>query len=448
MPDAKHTNEWASGKIVFIYIIVGCLWIFLSDGIVEWVDNGGNKAGNYQTVKGIFFVLATAAMLYALINRGIQQIQDSETEQRFVRKRYSELVENANDLIYTLDLAGQFTSINRSGEIILGYSREEILQKSIENLVTEKSKPTIQKILKISNVENSTVDELEFIKRNGDKVLLEISTRQIFDGQQAVGIQGIARDITARTIAAESLQLSESRYRNLIETANEGIMIIDAEANITFVNQKICEMLDYDSEELLNSNIADFMNDSFKEYTWTKLEHQKSGFQERFDFKFKKLGGEDVWTSISASPIFKDEVYTGSLGMITDITDRKVAEEAVLKEKGINDSMIESLPGIFYLIDQDGKFLRWNKNFETVSGYSPEEMEEMHPLDFFVGDEKDLLDERISEVFEKGDSSVEANFVSKDKKSTPYFFTGKKMMLGDLECLVGMGIDISKRGKN
>ena len=128
-----------------------------------------------------------------------------------------------------------------------------------------------------------------------------------------------------------------------------------------------------------------------------------------------------------------------------DITERKRAEEALRKEKTFSETMINSLPGIFYLFDENGHFVRWNRNFEIVSGYSSEEMEKMNPLDFFSGEEKKLVGEAIQEVFVKGESNVEANFISKDGRRTPYYFTGLRFIWDSRPYLVGMGIDITER---
>jgi len=107
--------------------------------------------------------------------------------------------------------------------------------------------------------------------------------------------------------------------------------------------------------------------------------------------------------------------------------------------------IVNSLPGVFYLFDQTGRFLRWNRNFEVVSGYSSEEISRMHPLDFFEGQDKDLVRERIQEVFVKGQSDAEGGFVSKDGKKTPYYFTGLRLTVGNTLCLTGLGIDITER---
>lgn len=114
-------------------------------------------------------------------------------------------------------------------------------------------------------------------------------------------------------------------------------------------------------------------------------------------------------------------------------------------EKLFTETMMESMPGILYLYDAEGHFLRWNRTFEAVSGYSGDEIAEMHPLDFFEGDDKALVMARIDEVFERGQSWVEASFIAKDGGATPYFLTGRRLEFEDKQCLVGVGIDITAR---
>lgn len=125
--------------------------------------------------------------------------------------------------------------------------------------------------------------------------------------------------------------------------------------------------------------------------------------------------------------------------------EREHARGLAARESQFSDAMIESMPGILYFYDERGNFLRWNRNFEQVSGYTGAEIAAMHPLQFFAGEEKHLLEKSIAEVFEAGEASVEAMFLSKDGSSRPYFFTGRSVMYEGGKCLVGVGIDISER---
>ncbi len=111
----------------------------------------------------------------------------------------------------------------------------------------------------------------------------------------------------------------------------------------------------------------------------------------------------------------------------------------------VGNVIINSLPGVFYFFNGKGRFILWNKNFENVTEYSAEEISNITPLDLFEGEDKKLIADRIQEVFEKGQSTAEADFVSKSGRSTPYFFTGSKVMFDNMPCIVGMGIDLTVR---
>lgn len=126
-------------------------------------------------------------------------------------------------------------------------------------------------------------------------------------------------------------------------------------------------------------------------------------------------------------------------------TEYSGAEKALAEEKKISDTMIESLPGIFYLFDEQGRFLRWNRNLELVSGYSTAEISHMRPLDFFEGDDRRIEEEHIREVFQKGPTTSEAELVSKDGRRTPFFFTCRMVAVGERRCAIGTGIDIAER---
>ncbi len=121
------------------------------------------------------------------------------------------------------------------------------------------------------------------------------------------------------------------------------------------------------------------------------------------------------------------------------------AEGLLFEEKSFSEAAIQGLPGVFYLFDEKGKYIRWNKNLEEVSGYSSEEISRMSPADFFEGEEKKRVAEAIQKTFVKGRSSVEAQLVSKRGEKVPYYFSGFRTMIGAKPYLVGMGIDIAER---
>ncbi|HEU0296379.1 MAG TPA: PAS domain S-box protein [Anaerolineales bacterium] len=165
------------------------------------------------------------------------------------------------------------------------------------------------------------------------------------------------------------------------------------------------------------------------------------------EYRVRSKTGQWRWLYSREAPFMRAEsgMVRQILGIAHDVTEQIQMQEAVLKEIALSDAMLNSLPGVFYFYDRTGKFLRWNKNFEVVSGYSAEEIAQMHPLDFFLGKEKEYFAERIEQVFDRGESDAEANFTAKNRELFPYYFTGKRIEMEGQPYLIGMGIDIRER---
>jgi PAS domain S-box-containing protein len=126
---------------------------------------------------------------------------------------------------------------------------------------------------------------------------------------------------------------------------------------------------------------------------------------------------------------------------------RRAGEQRIQSEKLLLDSIINSLPGVFYLYDREGNFLQWNRNFEIVSGYGTREVSTMHPLDFFHSNDRKLVESRINEVFTSGYADVIVDLYTKEKHRIPYYFNGRKVNFNGMDCLIGMGLDITDRIK-
>jgi PAS domain S-box-containing protein len=154
--------------------------------------------------------------------RDITEQQVAEKALRESEHRYRELFENANDIIYTHDLNGNFTSLNKSGECITGYSREEALGMNINDLLAPESVAAARQMLASKRLnEAPTVYEVQIFSKSGRRLALEVSTRLIYSNDRAVGVQGIARDISERRNAEEALaqQVERTALINRISQA-------------------------------------------------------------------------------------------------------------------------------------------------------------------------------------------------------------------------------------
>jgi PAS domain S-box-containing protein len=264
------------------------------------------------------------------------------------------------------------------------------------------------------------------------------------------GIMILSEVITERKKNEAALLENKIRLEAAIKASNTGLWDWDLKTNRVFYSREWKEMIGYKEWEI-SDDLSEWESrvhpDDLKEVlerTHSFIKNPWANYE--VEFRFRHKDGSYRWILSKASLIRDEEGNpVRMLGSHLDITNRKKVEEEVLAERNFSNVLLESLPGIFYFYDDKGKFIKCNKDFETVSGYSFKEIAEMNPLDFFIKEEKEYMQKCIRLVFETGESDAEAKFVSKDGKLTPYYFTGKRIEMNGIPCLIGMGIDITKR---
>ncbi|MBE7413001.1 MAG: PAS domain S-box protein [Leptospiraceae bacterium] len=321
-------------------------------------------------------------------------------------------------------------------QYILPEDYDNFLEKSKESILEKKTILWKGRLLKNEKTRWIQVESFPNFQTNGDVLW-----------------NGFIYDITERKKIEESVKINDSQlnFANTVETI---LLVLDRDGIVTTINKQGCAILGYPEEEILGEFwFQKFLPkpDEMEKIYPLFLEFMSSGKEiqmEYFENQIVNSSGEIrliAWHNI----VLRDEKKNiiGILCSGEDITNRKKIEEEIVKAKNFSESIIASLPGIFYVIDQNGKFLRVNNQFLNITGYTEEEVDLMHPLDFFTNSEKQLLTERIQEVFEKGKSNVEANMLLKNGNTIPYFFTGYRAVIDNLPLLIGVGVDISERKK-
>jgi PAS domain S-box-containing protein len=187
--------------------------IMISGVLGEEIAIESMKAGATDYVLKSQIARLPAVLARALREHAeLRQRRRAEEALRNAEARYRDLFENANDIIYTLDIPGVFTSVNAAGERLFGYPRDQLLQMNIRGFLAPESDALAQAYLahKLSGPAETTTYEVEIIRPDGARLPLEVSTRLLFRDGQPYEIQGIARDISERRHAeAERRRLEE-----------------------------------------------------------------------------------------------------------------------------------------------------------------------------------------------------------------------------------------------
>jgi len=155
---------------------------------------------------------------------------------------YWALFENASDFIYTLDMHGHFTTVNKTGERILGYAYDELVRMQIADLMSPESL-THSRQMRITQEAGSAwaTYEIELITKDHRRVPLEVSTQLIYRGGQAVGVQGIARDMTERKRAEEVLKKTNEELETRVARRTAELQRINEQLQLEIAERRQAE---------------------------------------------------------------------------------------------------------------------------------------------------------------------------------------------------------------
>ena len=247
---------------------------------------------------------------------------------------------------------------------------------------------------------------------------------------------------------SRSLQRSERKYRELYDRLRDASVTVNLKGEMVEFNPAFQSMLGYSPEEIRRLTYQDITPEKWHSKEERIIEEQvfPRGYSDIYEKEYRCKDGSVLPVELQTYLVRDEEGHpAGMWAFVRNITRRKQIEDNLIKEIILSDKTVASLPGIFYLCDQKGRFLRWNENLAKATGYTAEEISGMHPLNFFAEADHPELEEKIKEVLVKGEASLETNLLSKDGRQTPYIFTGMCIDLNGAQCLVGTGTDISQR---
>ncbi|HSH93365.1 MAG TPA: PAS domain S-box protein [Roseimicrobium sp.] len=484
-------------RIAAIYAAFAMLWIYFSDRALILLVRNPDLLIRWSVYKGLGFVLITSALLLLLmwrafgtIESGYALLKEKQQQLQANRAQLSDIISSAMDAIIVVDGKRRITLFNGAAVTMFGCPSAEALGQPVDTFVPE-----------LPDQDTVAGRIFEGRRRTGGTFPVEasVSRRGTGDGSS---LTMILRDISER----QAHEAEINRFKRLYAALSHINQSIAWTKTRTELMEQVCKVLcehggfkmawmGWNDEELSRllpvahwGDEGDYLktiqvrtddspegrgpagtafregspqvsNDMLSDPStapW-RAEIERRGLRSVAAFPIRERGKiRGLLCVYALEPgFFQDKEIallteaaadmSFALDKLAGEQERLEAEAAVRNEKLFSETMIESMPGILYFYDTAGRFLRWNRNFETVTGYSAEEIAGMHPLDFFTGADRKVVENKISEVFTRGESSVEAHFRARDGTTRPYFFTGRRVIFNDRTCLVGVGIDISER---
>lgn len=249
-------------------------------------------------------------------------------------------------------------------------------------------------------------------------------------------------------ISLQKLQASETRYRRLLETAYEGIWVIDTNCTTEYVNPRMAEILGYRVEEIIDRSIFEFMSGAAQRELQQEMRHHPTGICGQYDLRFRHKDGSTVWTITSANPIFSDEgLFRGTLAMVTDVSDRKQLEATLSdREARITRLINSNIIGIIFANFQ-GEITEANDAFLNMLGYTQADLQSssLNWLDITPSEYLPQDEEMIEQISTTGACPpFEKEYLHKDGDRVPVLI-GAALLPNPEEGTVCYVLDLSDR---
>ena len=173
----------------------------------------------------------------------------------------------------------------------------------------------------------------------------------------------------------DALRQSEEKYRRIIETANEGIWMLDEAFLTTFVNRKLAEFLGFSEKEILGRNIAEFMGPETKKDHQIRIKNRIGGKSEQYERRFIRKDGSTCWLLVSGSPLYDTAGrFSGSFAMVSNISSLKSAEEKLAKNEAKFRHIFDAAPYLIISVNRQGDIVDCNRRILDVLQYEKPEV--------------------------------------------------------------------------
>ncbi len=320
-------------------------------------------------------------------------------------EKFRTLVENINDLMYTLDAEGHITYASPAVERFTKYKVAELIGQPFMPLIHPDDLPGL--LGSFDRLLSGQLEPWEFrvLDKDGRIIWVRSSSRPVYNEGKIVEINALMTDITEHKQTEFALRESDERLKLTLEAVNEGVFDWTIPENKAIYSPSNYTMLGYEPDEFPQDSQAwkSLVHpDDLKVNEKEVLDHIESGEGYSVEVRMRTKSGEWRWILVRGRVVEKDAggKAVRIVGTHSDITSRKQAEQSLSRQREEYRIILDSVPIIIAYIDHDGRFIRINKAGADVLGVSPKEVVGKTFDDFFSPDQAARFLSRTRQVMD------------------------------------------------
>lgn len=331
----------------------------------------------------------------------LAEARHAQAELRRSQQQVEHLVSSIDGIIWEADAATfRFTYVSGQAERLLGYPRSQWTEEPgfwKEHIHPDDRQWALAYCSRATQDRQGHDFEYRMIAADGRVVwlrdLVNVDTAE--DG--TVVLRGIMIDVTEKRRHEDELRLAEERYRTLVENLNDIVFSTDVEGNITFISPQVERLSGYAVADLAGRPFSTFIHPDDLPQVVGSLGGVYEGRPDLREFRCLDKDGSVRWMRASSRPRIEEGRLVGLTGILTDVTERRRAEEELHRSELRFRRFVENLNDVVYALDAEGRFLYCSPALEQVSSYKPEEVLGRSFSDFLHPDDLAL----VAGVFER-----------------------------------------------
>ncbi|MDY6793448.1 MAG: PAS domain S-box protein [Thermodesulfobacteriota bacterium] len=304
--------------------------IITKDGNVCWVEDYKtslfSKEGEFIGIEGTVYDITS-----------LKQAKDElKNEKTFI----DNMLDTITDGFLVIDLEGKILRWNKTISQVTGYSDEEISLMQATDFFSGEDIQLVIDNIGIVLQEGHASNQASVVTKEGKSIPYEF-TGDLFRDHEGnpLNICAVGRDITERIHAENALRKSEEKYRDLVENMNEVIFTVDKSGFLVYVSPAIESILGYSPSEVIGKSIQEIIYKADLKLVMGRFQKALAGIKVPTEYRVYKKSGEICWVYSSSKPVFDEKGVYGLQGLLTDIDDRKRAEE---EKKGLEKKLVRS----------------------------------------------------------------------------------------------------------
>ncbi|MEA2847275.1 MAG: hypothetical protein QOG78_2556 [Rhodospirillaceae bacterium] len=409
-----------------------------ASGIYRWVENRyklrRDESGRLVEVAGVMI--------------DVTERKSAAAKLQFANTLLTTQMETSPDAILVVDADMRIISFNRLFLEMWGLPPDQIATGNsagtlavLASLIKHPEAYVARVRHLYTHLEESAHDELQTC----DDRVIDRHTAPLRTGDgRYLGRVWFFRDITERRTAERALAASELRSRAILQASSDGITVVDADTRtFTLANQAVCNMVGYTLDELKSLSTDQLYADEDRDAAEGRLQRLRSGLSVlSHGVRIKRKDGSEFLADISAAPMsLGGRTYV--VGTFRDVTERKRVEGELQRERDFSSAIIDGLPGIFFVLDSQGRNVRFNAGLAVATGRSSADLLGTSAMRSVAEPDRGAAAIGIRETLERGQAETEVGLLHIDGTTRRYLIKAGRIELEDGPGILGIGMDVT-----